>query len=159
MLRVMKNSNVGNQAPKAPARQRVASDVGFEGGASGAKTAQEKKSVLGAASAAAAGAASPRRARRSGERVAAVPGKRNRQEPATKAGKTSLAMTAPIGQPETGCASQDSPAETFDPARHHEEIAQVAYFLWEERGRPDGSQEDDWFRAEAVVRRRHIARS
>lgn len=30
----------------------------------------------------------------------------------------------------------------------HEQIAERAYFLWEERGRPLGSPEIDWQRAE-----------
>ena len=30
----------------------------------------------------------------------------------------------------------------------HEQIAKLAYRLWEERGAPLGSPDDDWFRAE-----------
>ena len=30
----------------------------------------------------------------------------------------------------------------------HDQIAQLAYQLWEERGRPEGSAEEDWLRAE-----------
>ena len=30
----------------------------------------------------------------------------------------------------------------------HEQIEKLAYQLWEERGRPLGSPDDDWFRAE-----------
>jgi hypothetical protein len=33
------------------------------------------------------------------------------------------------------------------PAPAQEEIALKAYLLWEERGRPFGSAEEDWFRA------------
>jgi hypothetical protein len=29
----------------------------------------------------------------------------------------------------------------------HEEIAAKAYALWESRGKPDGSPQEDWFRA------------
>jgi len=32
------------------------------------------------------------------------------------------------------------------------EIATVAYRLWLERGRPDGSDQEDWFRAEAMLK-------
>ena len=32
------------------------------------------------------------------------------------------------------------------------EIARVAFELWEERGRPAGSPEGDWFRAEQLLR-------
>jgi hypothetical protein len=34
----------------------------------------------------------------------------------------------------------------------HEEIARLAYRLWEQRGRPFGSPEEDWFRAEDELR-------
>jgi hypothetical protein len=30
----------------------------------------------------------------------------------------------------------------------HQQIEKLAYQLWEERGRPLGSRDDDWFRAE-----------
>jgi len=30
----------------------------------------------------------------------------------------------------------------------HEAIAMRAYELWQERGRPEGSQEEDWFRSQ-----------
>ena len=33
----------------------------------------------------------------------------------------------------------------------HEEIAQRAYELWEQRGRLNGSREEDWFRAESEL--------
>ena len=33
----------------------------------------------------------------------------------------------------------------------HEFVAKLAYQLWEERGRPFGSPEVDWFRAERAV--------
>ena len=34
----------------------------------------------------------------------------------------------------------------------HDEIAQVAYALWEARGRGEGSAEQDWFEAEQQLR-------
>ena len=34
----------------------------------------------------------------------------------------------------------------------NEEISQRAFQLWEERGRPEGSQDEDWFRAENELR-------
>ena len=33
----------------------------------------------------------------------------------------------------------------------HEDVATLAYRLWEERGRPMGSPEVDWYRAEREV--------
>jgi hypothetical protein len=35
-----------------------------------------------------------------------------------------------------------------------DEIALLAYGYWEERGRPEGSPEEDWYRAETELRRR-----
>ena len=34
----------------------------------------------------------------------------------------------------------------------HEEIARLAYELWERRGRPLGSPEIDWYAAESALR-------
>ena len=36
----------------------------------------------------------------------------------------------------------------------HKRVAELAYLYWEARGRPDGSSEEDWFRAEEELRRR-----
>jgi hypothetical protein len=41
-----------------------------------------------------------------------------------------------------------------DPDSLHEAIAQLAYSYWEQRGRRHGSDEEDWFRAEAEIRAR-----
>ena len=50
----------------------------------------------------------------------------------------------------TGCARpQLSQAVT------HEEIAKLAYSLWQRRGCPVGSPQVDWFEAEAIVRHLH----
>jgi len=59
--------------------------------------------------------------------------------PATKVTKTP-AMKAAVE------AAELAPPE-------HEEIALLAYFYWEARGRPAGSPEEDWFRAEEEIRR------
>ncbi len=40
------------------------------------------------------------------------------------------------------------------PAPTHEQIARLAYELWERRGRPMGSSDEDWWRAEQELRRR-----
>jgi hypothetical protein len=37
--------------------------------------------------------------------------------------------------------------------RHSAEIEKLAYRFWEERGRPFGSPEEDWFKAEREVLR------
>jgi len=38
------------------------------------------------------------------------------------------------------------PAVELRPA--HEQIAALAYALWQQRGCPEGSSDEDWFRAE-----------
>ena len=45
----------------------------------------------------------------------------------------------------------DPDAEYSHPT--HDEIAQLAYSYWEERGRPEDSPEIDWFGAEEELRR------
>jgi hypothetical protein len=32
-------------------------------------------------------------------------------------------------------------------------IAELAYYLWRERGCPDGSPEEDWYKAELIIDR------
>jgi hypothetical protein len=39
-------------------------------------------------------------------------------------------------------------------ANRHDEIAKLAYELWERRGRPLGSPEVDWYAAESALRAR-----
>jgi hypothetical protein len=36
-------------------------------------------------------------------------------------------------------------------SHEHEEVAKLAYHFWEDRGRPMGSSEVDWYRAEREV--------
>ena len=43
------------------------------------------------------------------------------------------------------------------PVLDQEAIARPAYFHWEERGRPNDSPDEDWFRAEAELRNRLAA--
>ena len=53
---------------------------------------------------------------------------------------------------ETAVQPADSvPNAAESAAPTHEEIAQLAYHYWEARGRPLGSPEEDWFRAEQDV--------
>jgi hypothetical protein len=40
------------------------------------------------------------------------------------------------------------------PTLDREAIGRLAYFYWEERGCPNDSPDDDWFRAEAEIRHR-----
>jgi Protein of unknown function (DUF2934) len=39
---------------------------------------------------------------------------------------------------------------------YSEQIEKLAYRFWEERGRPFGSSEEDWFKAEREFHRRFI---
>ena len=38
-----------------------------------------------------------------------------------------------------------------------EDVAIVAYVLWQQRGCPEGSPEVDWIEAEEIVRNRHAS--
>jgi hypothetical protein len=60
--------------------------------------------------------------------------------PATKAAKTQAVKAAVE-------VAEHTPLEL-------EEIARLAYSYWEARGRPDGSSQEDWFRAEREIRKR-----
>ena len=40
---------------------------------------------------------------------------------------------------------------TTTPRIPESEIAELAYTLWQERGCPDGSPTEDWFRAEDIL--------
>ena len=55
---------------------------------------------------------------------------------------------------EPGERNQQQPLELttdFLGEDRHEFVAKLAYKLWEERGRPFGSPEVDWFRAERAL--------
>ena len=43
------------------------------------------------------------------------------------------------------------PTEVPEACATHEEIAALAYSLWQERRCREGSSEDDWFRAEQAL--------
>jgi len=40
---------------------------------------------------------------------------------------------------------------------NHSDIAELAYKLWQERGRPFGSPDEDWFRAEQELNGKPMA--
>ena len=46
---------------------------------------------------------------------------------------------------------------TFDSAADHDAIARLAYFYWEDRGRTNGSPEEDWFRARREIWSRRLS--
>jgi hypothetical protein len=64
--------------------------------------------------------------------------------------RTKLLDDEPGSKPARGLAAEDEAA-----APTHEEIADLAYQYWEERGGAPGSPWEDWFRAEQELRKRH----
>lgn len=50
--------------------------------------------------------------------------------------------------PNSGTKSRKRTAKKQVPRPPHEQIAQLAEKYWAERGRPEGSPEEDWLRAE-----------
>jgi hypothetical protein len=56
---------------------------------------------------------------------------------------SSPATAKPITEKKAGA----EPSQAFE-TLPHEEIAKLAYALWQERGSPEGSAEVDWFEAE-----------
>ena len=48
--------------------------------------------------------------------------------------------------------------ETGETTPQHEQIAQHAYDLWQRRGRPLGSPDEDWTQAEADLQHAHERR-
>lgn len=62
--------------------------------------------------------------------------KSTHQEEAVRVETAPVAVAVPVHQPT------------------HEEIGRLAYSYWEARGHQGGSQDEDWMRAEQVLRRR-----
>jgi len=100
-----------------------------------------------------------------GTAAAAAPARRQRTPRTKPADATQLAAPQAI--------SPDAPADPLDPlslgsvspvsepeqpvldsVTERAEVEQLAYSLWEARGCPPGSAEEDWFRAEEEIRRR-----
>lgn len=72
-----------------------------------------------------------------------TPGKQTTESPKLKASETKSprppARTRTLKAPPAPNGNEHLPT--------HEEIAAKAYALWESRGKPDGSPQEDWFRA------------
>jgi len=47
--------------------------------------------------------------------------------------------------------SEEQPESGAEPQSYREDVATLAYRLWQERGCPDGSSEVDWFQAEQLL--------
>lgn len=69
------------------------------------------------------------------------------------------AMAAETSAPPARVPGPSVPADAIAVARElsHEEIARLAYSLWEARGRQGGNPEDDWLQAEQQLRERILA--
>ena len=72
---------------------------------------------------------------------------------AVKVRKPSLAQTEP--RKRASPQLSEAVAQESDLSRYHEEIALLAYLLWEESGRHHGNHEENWFRAQEEIRRRY----
>jgi len=48
-------------------------------------------------------------------------------------------------------SKESNQAEVTAPVEQEEEVRLAAYYLWEEKGRRDGSDVDDWVEAEGFV--------
>jgi hypothetical protein len=69
----------------------------------------------------------------------------------------STASPRSSGRPEKSpSAGTDVPATRpvpeVGPSPTHHQIAVRAYQIWEDKGRPDGSDREDWFEAERLLR-------
>jgi hypothetical protein len=147
-----KHSSPANAEPKVRARRGPKAEAASEASAPAAKLAEEKKAVSADAAVAQPAAGAARRAKQPRELATTAATKRIRKAAKEGKGRQKAAADPQEAEP----VSEGGGEEGFDTARYYAEIAQTAYYLWEERGRPEGSQEDDWFRAEAIVRRRFI---
>lgn len=53
-----------------------------------------------------------------------------------------------VETPRVETAQASRPLAEARPRPAYEDMALLAYILWQERGCPEGSSEEDWFRAE-----------
>lgn len=56
------------------------------------------------------------------------------------------------GRGDAGLQTGPAPARSATAPPSHSQIAALAYSYWEARGKQDGSQWEDWFRAERELR-------
>jgi hypothetical protein len=65
--------------------------------------------------------------------------------------EAALSGTATMGAAAATAMSMES-VESSHSVTDHEELARLAYSYWIERGCPEGSPDEDWFRAETTLR-------
>lgn len=91
--------------------------------------------------------------------MSAAPAPARSRRPSTNRTQHSAAAAetpaSPARNPETQVAQAD--AVVSDRELSREDIARLAYALWEARGGQGGSPEEDWLRAEQELRRRNPA--
>jgi len=61
-----------------------------------------------------------------------------------------------MAEPNTVTPNEEETAPALVP---ESEIALLAYALWEKRGRPIGSPEEDWYQAERALRLKKLTRT
>ena len=59
----------------------------------------------------------------------------------------------------TSAAASVPGTPAFEANSYHDDIARLAYRFWEQRGRVEGSPEEDWLRAEQELRRTVLVES
>lgn len=83
--------------------------------------------------------------------MASKPSNKPRKTPSSKQGAAQPKSTVtPIGQGSSGAETNTRSFHSVD-QRIEEEIRVRAYELFEQRGRQEGSHDEDWARAEAEV--------
>jgi hypothetical protein len=98
------------------------------------------------------------------ERSVARAPRTKRTATAAESGNPAPAKTTLAGR-KSPAATHKAPARkskaaagaVFDASLHHEEIAREAYHLWLDRGCSHGQADQDWARAEALVRGRYVS--
>ena len=65
-------------------------------------------------------------------------------------------MATQVMQPSASLEESEQSSETV---LAHEEIASLAYALWKQRGSPEDSPDEDWFRAEQEMKKSSVVPS
>jgi hypothetical protein len=65
--------------------------------------------------------------------------------------EAALGAIAAVGAAATTAMSMES-VQSSNSVTDHEQIARLAYSYWVEGGYPEGSPDEDWFRAEITLR-------
>lgn len=76
-------------------------------------------------------------------------------KPAKTTRKKSLTATTPAIVPVELTPAAVGQVQEADLNRYEEEIARLAYHLWEQRGYAHGYHEEDWYRAQEEIKRRY----